>query len=79
MLNFVVNSFTATTDDVAEFGNLAQEELIDIQVYTPEKRHIWKFGYVDFWTTQGSGTDTNSVRVSNYRQFCHFQLQSKSD
>ena len=52
-LNFVVNPFTVTTDDVAELGNLAQEEFIDIQVNTPAKRHIEKFGYVNFWITQG--------------------------
>ena len=42
-LNFVVNPFTATADDVAEIGNKAQEELIDIQVSMTAKRHLEKF------------------------------------
>ena len=43
----------ATADDVAVIGNKAQKELIDIQVNMPVKRHLEKFGYIDFWKSQG--------------------------
>ncbi|KAI6654488.1 hypothetical protein LOD99_884 [Oopsacas minuta] len=49
-LNFVANPFTATADDVAEIGNKAQEELIDIQVNMTAKtssREIWICRFLD--------------------------------
>ena len=52
-LKFVVNPFTATADELAEIGNKGQEELIEIQVNMNAKRHLEKFGYIDFWISQG--------------------------
>ena len=51
-LNFVVDPFSATTDDVAHIGNTAEEELIDLQTNTVAQRFFEKNGHVKFWLKQ---------------------------
>ena len=53
-LNFVVDPFSATTDDVAHIGNTAEEELIDLQTNTVAQRFFEKNGHVKFWLKQGT-------------------------
>ena len=48
-LNFVVDPFTATTDDVAHISCTAEEELIDIQNNIVAKRFYDKEGFLKFW------------------------------
>ena len=52
-LNFVVDPFTATTDDVAHISCTADEELIDIQNNIVAKRFYDKEGFLKFWLEKG--------------------------
>ena len=53
-LNFVIDPFTATTEDVSHISNTAEEELIDIQSNIAAKRFCEKEGFINFWLEEGN-------------------------
>jgi hypothetical protein len=52
-LSWVVDPFSATTDDVSYISSSAEEELIDVQMSTTARKYLQVNGYVKFWLSEG--------------------------
>ena len=52
-MNFVVDPFSAETEDVSRLGNRAEEELLDLQHTVGAESFFKRHGYVKFWIEKG--------------------------